>query len=94
VLVVVGEGSLDEQSLRGKGPVATARVARDAGARAVAVAGRAAVTPEQAAAAGIEAVWTLTDREPDSSRCMAEAPRLLEETGRRLALWWRAAGPS
>jgi glycerate 2-kinase len=93
-LVVVGEGSFDEQSLRGKGPVATARIAGDLGARAVAVAGRAAVTPAQAAAAGIEAVWALTDLEPDPARCMAEAPRLLEEAGRRLALWWRAAGPS
>jgi glycerate kinase len=93
-LVVVGEGSFDEQSLRGKGPVATARIARAAGARAVVVAGRAAVSPAQAAAAGIEAVWALTDLEPDPARCMAEAPPLLEEVGRRLALWWQSSGSS
>lgn len=94
VLVVVGEGSLDEQSLRGKGPVATARTAKEAGARVVAVAGRAAVTRAQAEAAGIEAVWALTDLEPDPARCIAEAPRLLEEAGHRLALWRRSCGPS
>ena len=39
-LVVVGEGSLDEQSLRGKAPVGVAAVARAHGAEVVAVCGR------------------------------------------------------
>jgi glycerate kinase len=88
VLVVVGEGSLDGQSLRGKGPVATAHAARSAGARVVAVTGRTLVTPEEAASVGIEAVWSLADLEPDPARCMVEAPRLLEEAGHRVGLWW------
>ncbi len=91
VLVVVGEGSLDEQSLRGKGPLAAARIATGASARVVAVAGRSAISDEQATAAGIEAIWALLDLEPDPDRCIAEAPRLLVEAGRRVARWWEAA---
>lgn len=89
VLVVVGEGSFDAQSLRGKGPVGAARVARDAGCRVVAVAGSVAVSPEQAAAVGVEALFALTDLEPDVARCMADAPWLLVETGGRVGAWWR-----
>lgn len=94
VLVVVGEGSLDAQSLRGKGPLTAARIATDASARVVAVAGRSAISSERAAAAGIEATWALVDLEPDPARCMAEAPRLLEEAGRRVAHWWQVAAGS
>jgi len=38
-LVITGEGSLDNQSLRGKGPVAVARLAAEASVRVVAVVG-------------------------------------------------------
>jgi glycerate kinase len=91
-LVVVGEGSFDRQSLRGKGPVVAARLARDASARVVVVAGRSSVGAEEAGAVGVDAVFTLADLEADPRRCVAEAPRLLEETGRRVARWWAAGG--
>jgi glycerate kinase len=84
-LVVVGEGSLDEQSLRGKGPIGVAVVARRAGARVVAVAGRATVTTEQLRAHGIDAVYPLTDLEPDARRSMQRARELLETTAERMA---------
>lgn len=41
-VVVAGEGKLDDQTLAGKTPAFVARVARDAGARALAVAGQVA----------------------------------------------------
>ena len=50
-LVIVGEGSLDEQSLHGKGPVGVAAAAVRAGARVVAVAGRSTVRDRPAARA-------------------------------------------
>jgi glycerate kinase len=83
-LVIVGEGSLDEQTLRGKAPVGVARTARDADASVVAVCGRRALTDARLRAAGIEAAYALTDIEPDPARCMTEAGALLEQLAGRL----------
>lgn len=58
-LVVTGEGSLDAQSLSGKGPVAIARMARDAGVPALAFAGRLAASPEELAAHGVVAAFAI-----------------------------------
>ena len=84
-LVVVGEGSLDSQSLRGKAPVGVARMARAAGAAVVAVCGRHELDDDQLREAGIDAVYACSDLEPDPGRSMAEAATLLEQLGRRLA---------
>jgi glycerate kinase len=89
-LVVTGEGSFDRQSLRGKGPMAVARAARDASARVAVVAGCSTVSAVDAAGAGVDAVFTLLDLEPDPATCITDAERLLEETGRRVARWWAA----
>lgn len=86
-LVVVGEGSLDEQSLRGKAPVGVARRARAAGVPAVvAVCGRRALDDAALRAAGIDTAHALTDVEPDPDRCMAEAGPLLERLAGRIAI--------
>jgi glycerate kinase len=87
-LVVTGEGSLDEQSLAGKAPVGVASAARRAGAPTVAVAGRSLLAPGAAAAAGIAAVYPLSDLEPDPMRSIAQAPQLLERVGAQLGLDW------
>lgn len=84
-LVVVGEGSLDSQTLHGKAPVGVARLAREAGARVVAVCGRRTLSDEQLRWAGIEAAYACADLEPDPERSMAEAAGLVERLGRRLA---------
>jgi glycerate kinase len=84
-LVVVGEGSLDEQTLRGKAPAGVARVARADGIPVVAVCGRLLLDREILRAAGIEAVWSLTDREPDPAICMRDAAALLEAVGHEIA---------
>ncbi|HEX6877933.1 MAG TPA: glycerate kinase [Nocardioidaceae bacterium] len=83
--VVVGEGSLDEQTLHGKAPVGVAARARRENARVLAVSGRCSVRPDQLASVGIEEAFALTDDEPDPDVCMREAPRLLERLGERLA---------
>lgn len=85
-LVVVGEGSLDEQTLHGKAPVGVARMARDAGARVVAVCGRNALGEEQLRAAGIDAAYALADLEPDPARSMAQAAELLERLSAEVAV--------
>ena len=85
-LVIVGEGSLDEQSLRGKGPIGVAAVAARAGVRVVAVAGRADVPEARLRDHGVEAVYTLTDLEPDARRSMHAAAELLETIAERIAV--------
>ncbi|QIG45163.1 glycerate kinase [Nocardioides anomalus] len=84
-LVVVGEGSLDEQSLRGKGPVAAARRAAALGVPVVAVVGRSLLTPEQEREAGLSAVHALVDLAPDEQSAVHDAERLLERAAARLA---------
>ncbi|MEU7854681.1 glycerate kinase [Nonomuraea sp. NPDC049141] len=84
-LVVTGEGSLDEQSLRGKAPIGVAQAAARAGVPVVAVCGRRTLSDAELQAAGIEAAYALTDLEPDPVRCMADAGALLERLAAKLA---------
>jgi glycerate kinase len=84
-LCLVGEGSLDEQSLRGKAPVGTAALARRAGVPVIAVAGRVALGPGQLAAAGIDRAISLVELAGDPARSMARTAELLHAVGRTIA---------
>jgi len=84
-LVITGEGSLDAQSLAGKTPVGVARAAGRRGIDVVAVAGRSTLTAAELAAAGIAAVYPLSDLEPDLERSRAEAAGLLRRVGQMIA---------
>ncbi|HJZ25648.1 MAG TPA: glycerate kinase [Streptosporangiaceae bacterium] len=84
-LVVIGEGSLDTQTLAGKAPVGVARAAARRGITVVAVAGRSTLTDDQLATTGISRVYTLTDLEPDPVRSSAQASTLLRRVGQALA---------
>ena len=84
-LVIIGEGSLDTQTLAGKAPVGVARAAARRGIPVVAVAGRSTLTEDQLATTGISRVYTLTDLEPDPARSSAQASILLRRVGRALA---------
>ena len=83
-LAVTGEGSLDEQSLRGKAPVGVARLAALHGVRTVAVCGRLTLTQDQLHRAGIARALALTELEPDVERSMADAASLLTTLAPRL----------
>jgi glycerate kinase len=83
-LVVTGEGSLDEQSLRGKAPVGVAEAARRQGVPVVAVCGRRLLDEAALKAAHLEAAYALIDLEPDPARCMQDAARLLERVGEQI----------
>lgn len=87
-LVVVGEGSLDSQTLAGKGPAGVAVVARRCGARVVAVVGRNTLTPAEAASVGLDGVYAMTDIEPRPEVSMREAERVLRATAARVADEW------
>ncbi|WP_433870238.1 glycerate kinase [Saccharopolyspora sp. CA-218241] len=87
-LVITGEGSIDEQTLHGKGPAGVAERARDAGIPVIAVAGRCPLPADRLRAAGFERVYALTDVEPDLERCQREAGVLLAGVGEALARDW------
>ncbi|GAA1941276.1 glycerate kinase [Kitasatospora viridis] len=84
-LVVVGEGCLDAQSLRGKAPIGVAELARRAGVPVAAVAGRLEVPLAELARHGIDSAHSLTERAGSERIAMAETRRLLHETGAELA---------
>lgn len=83
-MVITGEGSLDEQSLRGKAPVGVSRRAQTLGIPTFAIAGISTLTSVQAHDAGFTAVRTLNELEPDLSRCTMCAAELLTAVAERL----------
>jgi glycerate kinase len=87
-LVITGEGSLDEQTLHGKAPAGVAAAARELGLPVVAVCGQRTLDDDHLAAAGIVAAYSLTDIEPDLSRCLAEPGPLLEHLAAVIARKW------
>ena len=89
-LVITGEGSLDEQSLFGKTPIGVAMLATAHGVPVYAVCGQTTLTTDQLTAAGFEQTFALTDLEADVETCIRDAGTLLERTGARLALAFRA----
>lgn len=87
-LVIVGEGSLDAQSLRGKGPVGVARAAAKRGTTVIAVAGRNELAATECEAAGLRAVYALSDLERDPAVSMRDARRLLSTVAHTIAEDW------
>ena len=92
-LVITGEGSLDEQTLRGKAPAAVAQAARDAGVPVVGVAGRCTLDESVWRQAGFSAVHTTTDEADTPEQSMTDPAPLLERIGRRIGESL-TAGPS
>ncbi|MET7641209.1 glycerate kinase [Streptomyces sp. NPDC005438] len=84
-LVVTGEGSLDEQTLRGKAPAGVAAAARRSEKPVVAVCGRLKLGKGALKRAGITQVYPLTDFESDPERCVSKAGALLEQAAEKLA---------
>ncbi|MFC4947530.1 glycerate kinase [Pseudonocardia sp. GCM10023141] len=87
-LVITGEGALDAQTLRGKGPAGVAVAAARHGRPTVAVAGRIELGVSELARAGFTGGYALADLEPDPQRCISDAARLLEDVGARLIMDW------
>lgn len=82
-LVLTGEGSLDEQSLTGKGPHAVISAARRAGVAVAVVAGRCTLVAEQVDALGLAGIRTLTGAYPNpfddpGAKVEAETAALVE----------------
>ena len=86
-LLIVGEGSLDKQTLSGKVPVAAARRAEARGIPAVGVAGAVNVQKDELAAAGISDVIGLaeiSDRAGDKDDTIQHAAKYVERATEKL----------
>ena len=94
-LVITGEGSVDEQTLRGKAPagVARAAAAHSPPVPVVAVCGVCSLSDAQLRAAGITAAYALSDLEPDTARSIAGAGPLTETLSARIAAEWNRKPP-
>lgn len=92
-LVITGEGSVDEQSLRGKAPIGVARRAARCHVPTVAVCGTLGISRERALSAGFAGVYALTDIEHDPASCMRNVGPLLERTAEIVAAG-RHLGPA
>ena len=89
---LTGEGSLDQQSLRGKAAVGVSRRAGAHGIPMFAVAGVSTLSPVEARTAGLAGVYALSDLEPDRARSISQAGRLLTLATERLTHELRCRG--
>lgn len=87
-LVVTGEGRYDATSLRGKVPAGVARLAQDAGVPCVVVAGQASVGSREAAANGIDEVWSVADSLGSIDAALAAGADGVRRLGRDVARSW------
>jgi glycerate kinase len=85
--VLTGEGSFDAQSLRGKVVAGVAAVAAQEAVPCLVLAGRVAVGRREAAAAGVEAAYSLVD-EVGPERATGEAAEALATLASRVAGQW------
>jgi glycerate kinase len=83
--VITGEGSFDEQSLRGKVVSGVTRVARAAGARVAVCAGQVRLEPQVYRQAGIEVAVACMETGMELDYALAHSAELLDGAARRFA---------
>jgi len=81
--VLTGEGSFDEQSLRGKVVSGVLRVAKAAGAKVAVLAGQVRLPPEKYRAAGIETAVSCMEDGMDLEYATTHGEMLLDRAARR-----------
>lgn len=86
-LVVTGEGSFDEQSLRGKVTAGVAAMAQRYGVPCVVLAGRSTLGSDESAALGVREVHTLVEA-VGQQRAMDDAYAVLRGVAQRIARGW------
>ncbi|HEX6872460.1 MAG TPA: glycerate kinase [Micromonosporaceae bacterium] len=84
-LVITGEGSFDEQSLRGKVTAGVAGVAKRLGRPCLVLAGRVTVDQRAAAAAGVSAAYALVDHVGSIEAAVARPEQALAGLAERVA---------
>lgn len=86
MLVVTGEGRLDQQSIRGKTPVGIARRAKAAGVPVVAIVGGLALDDDALDAAGIQAALPIVTEPMSLDSALQQAESLVERAALRLGV--------
>lgn len=84
-VVITGEGKLDGQTAYGKAPLAVARLAKRYGKPVIAVAGILGAGAEKLYELGLDAAIAIAPGPIDIHTSRRQAPRLLQDAGRRLA---------
>lgn len=87
-LVVTGEGSFDWQSLRGKLITTVAAGAAERGLPCVVLAGRVSVGRREAAAAGVEAAYSVSEHAGSVEASMADPAGTLAALAEQVARHW------
>ena len=83
-LVIAAEGSMDFQTLGGKGPMGIARRALEYGVPTIAVVGSLREGEEQLYEAGLKAIFPIVAGPMSLQAAMARGGELLEATGARI----------
>lgn len=84
--VFIGEGSLDLQSLQGKGPIGIARLAKKYHKPVIALVGRLSCTPEELKDHWIDRVYPISDRTQDLRKLLKDGPKNIEIAAKNVAL--------
>ncbi|HVC73957.1 MAG TPA: glycerate kinase, partial [Mycobacteriales bacterium] len=87
-VVLTGEGSFDFQSVRGKVAGGVAKAATEHGVPCLVLAGQVSLGRQQAAAAGVEAAYSVTERAGSVEAAMARPGDGLAELAARVAGEW------
>jgi glycerate 2-kinase len=90
-LVITGEGRCDAQTLRGKTPIGVARIAREHDVPVLLLAGTLGEGYEALYDHSITAAFALVSGPMTLADACSQAPRLLQERARDIALLWRTA---
>jgi glycerate kinase len=87
-LVITGEGRFDATSLRGKVVSGVARLAQEAGVPCVVVAGQAQIGSRDAAANGIDEVWSVAEQLGSADAAIAAGADGVRQLGAAVARAW------
>lgn len=83
-IVITGEGQIDKQTISGKVPVGVGRIAKEAGAVVVAVAGSIGPGASEVYEYGIDAIEPICDRPMSHEEAVERAGELVELAAERL----------
>jgi len=83
-VVITGEGSIDEQTLQGKGPFGVAKRAKEFSLPVIAFAGRVAIGPDQSSQQFFDHIISINENIDDLEAAMKNTYMNLEKTAERL----------
>jgi len=83
-VVITGEGSIDEQTLQGKGPLGVAKRAKEFSLPVIAFAGRVAIAPDQSSQQYFDRLISINENIDDLEAAMKKTFMNLEKAAQRL----------